>query len=547
MRIDLIIESRNVFTGAEGTARPAAIAVAGDRIAAVGPSEDVRAFALEANAGGGAPEVRDFGDALVVPGFHDSHLHFFHSAVYSSPLATMFLGESEADCVARMQAFAKARPNGWLLAQGWREYRWNPPVLPSKRSLDKAFPARPVALYSGDAHTLWLNSAALDELGLTRDSVPPAGGSYDRNEAGELTGIVREAAAMELMPQIMGSFTDEEVADAYRGFFARLAENGVTSVCDMSLMAHPGLDFIRDDVHASLLERGELTARVHLFPTLLDDMSRFEDMRARYTGPSLQAPGFKQFFDGVSSQHTAWVTEPYENAHVEGDCGRPTVDPEVMRRYVLAAAERGFPVRIHTIGDAAIHAALDIFEEARAKFGPLPEGRRNCLEHLENFLPEDMKRLADLQVVAAVQPPHMTLDPGGPERDLGPDRAKYMWPFRTLLDENTVLAFGTDSPVVDVNSMDVLYSAVTRQDPGTHEPAGGWLPGERIGMAEALRAYTQGSAAAAGRRRELGTLEVGKLADIAVLDRNLLACDADDIQKTKVLATFMGGTCVFER
>ena len=141
-----------------------------------------------------------------------------------------------------------------------------------------------------------------------------------------------------------------------------------------------------------------------------------------------------------------------------------------------------------------------------------------------------MKRLADLQVVAAVQPPHMTLDPGGPERDLGPERVPYMWPFRTLLDDNTVLAFGTDSPVVGVNSMDVLYSAVTRQDPGTPEPTGGWLPDE-----------------SAGRRSELGTLEAGKLADIAVLDRNLLACDADDIQKTKVLATFMGGTCVFER
>ncbi|MFR8300737.1 MAG: amidohydrolase family protein, partial [Gordonibacter urolithinfaciens] len=176
---------------------------------------------------------------------------------------------------------------------------------------------------------------------------------------------------------------------------------------------------------------------------------------------------------------------------------------------------------------------------------PLPEGRRNCLEHLENFLPEDLDRLAELQVVAAVQPPHMTLDPGGPERDLGPERARYMWPLRTLLDRSTVLAFGTDSPVVDVNSIDVLYSAVSRQDPGTHEPAGGWLPGERIGMAEALRAYTQGSAAAAGRRRELGTLEVGKLADIAVLDRNLLTCEIEDIQKTKVLATFMGGRCVF--
>lgn len=547
MHIDLIIESRHVFTGTSAEAHPAAIAIADDRIVAVGPREDVYAFARERCEDGHAPEVRDYGDALVMPGLHDSHLHFFHSAVYSSPLATMFLGENEADCVARMQAFAAERPNGWLLAQGWREYRWDPPVLPSKRSLDEAFPTRPVALYSGDAHTLWLNSAALAELGLGRESVPPAGGSYDRDEDGELTGIVREAAAMELMPQIMGSFTDEEVADAYRGFFARLAENGVTSVCDMSLMAHPGLDFIRDDVHAALLERGELTARVHLFPTLLNDMSRFETMREQYTGPCLQAPGFKQFFDGVSSQHTAWVTEPYTNAQVEGDCGRPTVDAAVMRSYVMAAAERGYPVRIHTIGDAAIHAALDIFEEARETYGQLPEGRRNCLEHLENFLPEDMERLADLQVVAAVQPPHMTLDPGGPERDLGPERAQYMWPFRTLLDANTVLAFGTDSPVVGVNSIDVLYSAVTRQDADTHEPEGGWLTSERIGMAEALRAYTQGSAASVGRRRELGTLEVGKLADIAVLDRNLLDCDAQDIQKTRVLATFMGGRCVFER
>lgn len=546
MHIDLIIESENVFTGTDAATRPAAVAISGDRIVAVGPRADVHAFARARNEGP-APEVRDFGDALVVPGFHDSHLHFFHSAVYASPLATMFLGENEADCVERMRAFAAERPNGWLLAQGWREYRWDPPVLPSKRSLDEAFPARPVALYSGDAHTLWLNSAALAELGLTRDSVPPAGGSYDRDEAGELTGIVREAAAMELMPQIMGSFTDEEVASAYRGFFARLGAFGVTSVCDMSLMAHPGLDFIRDDVHAALLERGELTARVHLFPTLTGDMGRFETMRALYTGPCLQATGFKQFFDGVSSQHTAWVTEPYANARAEGDCGRPTVDAAVMRSLVLAAAERGYPVRIHTIGDAAIHAALDIFEEARATYGSLPEGRRNCLEHLENFLPEDLGRLAELQVVAAVQPPHMTLDPGGPERDLGPGRVPYMWPLRTLLDRSTVLAFGTDSPVVDVNSMDVLYSAVTRQDPGTHEPAGGWLPDERIGRAEALRAYTQGSAAAAGRRRELGTLETGKLADIAVLDRNLLACDPEDIQKTKVLATFMGGRCVFER
>lgn len=544
--IDLVLKSSRVFAGESDAAAPAALAMGDGRIAAIGPADEVAAFARERRAGR-APEILDFGDALIIPGFHDSHLHFFHSAVYSSPLAARFMGTSEADCVDRVRQMAEMRPKGWLLAQGWREYRWDPPLTPSKESLDEAFPDRPVALYSGDAHTLWLNSTALRELGISRDSTPPAGGMYDRDESGEPTGIVREAAAMELMPRIMGSFTEEEILQAYRGFLARLAANGITSVCDLSLMAAPGLDFVRDDVYAALLDRGELSVRVNLFPTLLDDLGRFEELRASCSGDMLQARGLKQFFDGVSSQHTAWLAKPYSNARFEGDCGRPTVEPERMRGLVMRAASKGYPVRIHAIGDAAIHAALGIFEEARTTYGPLPDGQHNCLEHVENFQPQDIARMAQLGVVAAVQPPHMTLDPGGPERDLGPERVPFMWPFRSLADSGAVLAFGTDSPVVDVDSMDVIYSAVARKDPGTHEPADGWLPSERISRAEALRAYTQGSAMAAGRQSEVGTLEPGMLADVAVLDRNVLACDEDEIQKTKVLATFVGGRRVFAR
>ena len=175
----------------------------------------------------------------------------------------------------------------------------------------------------------------------------------------------------------------------------------------------------------------------------------------------------------------------------------------------------------------AIHEALNIFEDARAQFGPLPEGRHNCLEHLENFLPGDVERLAELDVIAAVQPPHMTLDPGGPERDLGDERVKLMWPFRTMIDKGETLAFGTDSPVVDVNSMGVLYSAATRRDPQTRAPEGGWRPEQLISRAEAIRAYTAGSDAAAQRNGEAGVLAAGKLADMAVLDTDLLTC-ADD-------------------
>lgn len=551
MHIDTIITGQNVFTGecdAHGELLPAralALAISGGRIAMVSDPGSVTAFARECNTGAAAPRVVDANDGLVCAGFHDAHLHFFHSAVYSSPLARMFLGESEADCVARMQQFAAARPEGWLLAQGWREYRWNPPVLPSKASLDAAFPTRPVAMYSGDAHTLWLNSRAMEQLGLTRESVPPAGGAYDRDEAGELTGIVREAAAMELMPRIMANFTTTELLAAYEGFFATLARQGITSVCDMSLMANPGLDFVRDDLHATLLEQGRLTARVNMYPTLLKDTSRFQQMVARYTGEMLRVGGFKQFFDGVSSQHTAWVDEPYANARFAGDCGRPTIAPAAMRELVLQAAQMGVPVRIHTIGDAAIHAALDIFEEAQNTFGPLPEGRHHTLEHLENFQPADIGRIAKLGVVASVQPPHMTLDPGGPERDLGPSRVPYMWPFKALLAAGATLAFGTDSPVVAPNSMGVLYSAVTRQDPTTHAPQGGWLPAEKLTLAQALGAYTRGSAQAAGVQAQLGTLEVGKGADVAILQQNPFNMRAEDIQGVAVAATFVAGKQVF--
>ena len=154
--------------------------------------------------------------------------------------------------------------------------------------------------------------------------------------------------------------------------------------------------------------------------------------------------------------------------------------------------------------------------------------------------------MTQLGVVAAVQPPHMTLDPGGPERDLGPERVPLMWPFKAMQEDGATLAFGTDSPVVDVNSMGVLYSAITRQDPQTREPRGGWLPEQRISRADAIRAYTAGSAVAAQRAGEVGELRPGMLADLAVVDTDLLACDAEDILDAKVVATWMGGTCVYE-
>lgn len=541
-----VFVSRQVYTGDnnQGEVKPQAIVVAGETIVWVGDPADLESFLHT------LPEealldiaITDFGDAFVSPGFHDSHLHFFHSALYASPLATRYQGTDEQDCVAHVQEFAQTRPQGWLLAQGWRHANWPSGKMPTRKSLDAVFPDRPVAYYSGDAHTLWLNTQALQELGITAASVAPEGGYYEKDTYGELTGIVGEVAAMELMPRIVAAFTEDELLDAYRNFLALLAQNGITSVCDMSLMANPGLDFVRDDLYQKLLTQGELTVRVHMFPTLLDDQERYDAMEKTYTSSKLQVRGYKQFFDGVSSKHTAWLKEPYTSE--PHDCGRPSVDPQIMRERVLAAAKRGRSVRIHTIGDEAIHTALDIFEEAHALFGPLPSGRHHCLEHLENFQPEDMVRLGQIGVIAAVQPPHITLDPGSPEADLGEERVLYMWPFKTLLAQGTTLAFGTDSPVVSPNSKDVLYTAITRQHPTTHEPQGGWLPSERLSPAEALSAYTEGSAQAAGRGHELGKLAPGYLADFVVVDTNLITCPPEELKQAHILATYVGGECVY--
>lgn len=536
MESDYVITSQHVFTAEHGcdNARPLAVLVLNGRIAAVAPREQAAALAL------GAP-VEDWEDAFICPGFHDAHQHVFHAALFPSELATEYAGTSEADCVAHLVEWAASRPDdgSWLVSHGWREALWNPPLVPTRASLDAAFPNRPVAMYSGDAHTLWTNTAGLHALGITDDTEPPAGGSFDRDEHGHLTGVIREAAGMVYVARVLDSFTTEQKCRIYRDYFAKLNGMGITSVCDMALSLIPGADGINPQVYEALEASGDLTVRAHLFPCLSDDQSNLEELQARYTGDRLRAPGFKQFFDGVSSQHTAWCTEEYANPRFAGDVGRPTVPPERMRELVLAAAERGHSVRIHTIGDAAVHTAIDIFDEAYRRYGAPAQGR-NTMEHIEDIQPDDIARLRAAHVVASVQPPHVTIDLAQPARDLGEWRAQRMWPFAGMMAAGVELALGTDAPVVPPTSMDVLYTAVTRRTPQGHEPADGWYSEHRLTRAQALCAYSLGGAVAVGRESELGSLTPGKLADFCVWDTNLLTCTDDEIQQAACLKCHLG-------
>ncbi len=538
---DLILKSRALFTGTGDGPFPGFVAVRCGQIQYVGHDE-----ALPPALTGPDTEVLDCGEKLIMPGFHDAHMHVFLSALYASPLVAVSLDDgSEEECVSHLEEIAGRIPKDrWLLGAGWRHSRWKDPALPTRRSLDAAYPDRPVAMLSGSCHTLWLNSKGLERAGLTRGTPDPPGGRYERFPDGELTGVAHEAAATALCRQVFALPPEEEDL-AYSAFLHRLNSLGITSVCDMSLMAAPGADFIREDIYARLLERDALTVRVTMFPTLQSDLSRPRALMERFTGDVLRCGGVKQFMDGVSSCHTAYLREDYANAAFPGDRGRPTIPLDEMRALILNAHKSGISTRVHAIGDQAIHAMLDFHQEAIEEYGPKPH-LQHTLEHLENFQPEDIPRLARLGVLPSVQPPHILLDVDAAYRDLGPARVADMWPLRRLLEAGSVLAFGTDSPVVDPDPFYGVYNAVTRRSVSTRAPEEGFLPGERLTMAQALSAYTYGSACAAGRGRELGRLSPGMLADITVLDRDLFTCGVEMVPDARALLTLMGGKVVWQ-
>ena len=537
----LIVKSNNVFSStAPFETKELSFLIENSKIAAVGDYDEVSSIAKSKT------KVIDFKDKFICPGFHDSHLHFFHTSLGNSPLLFKCVGKNEADLVKKTKEFAKSLPkNAWVLSQGWRYYRWNPKKYPSKHSLDKAFQNRPCAMYSGDGHTLWLNTCAMERLHILDDEKFNSQEGCERDENDELTGIFHEKCAMQLMPKCFSWISAQQLAKFYENQMKICSSQGITSICDMSLMPLEGCDFIMDEIYNMLFEQQKLTLRIHMFPTLLEDHTRLKTLRRKYKNNDyLYAPGFKQFFDGVSSEHTAYLSSPYTNAKFSGDCGQLTMPKNEMRKLVFGAMKEGFGVRIHTIGDGAISAALEIYKEGLTKFG-YPKSCSLTLEHLENLKPYDIELLKETSTIASSQPCHITLDPGGPEKDLGDKRCALMWPFATFESHGIVQSFGSDSPITDINSMNVLYTATCRRDPQTHLPKAGWHPEQNISMATAIKNYTLGSAMASGNEKNIGSIEVGKFADFVILNKNLLELEEDEIQNAKIEATFVGGKQVY--
>ena len=529
----LILTNAKIWTGSSAQPQAAAVACAGNRIAAVGSAADVAKWA------GPATQAIDLAGKLVVPGFNDAHVHFFDGGAH---LAGVKLrdAKSEAEFRERIRQFAARLPEGrWILGGDWDHENWTPARLPTRQSIDEAAGSHPVFVNRLDGHMSLANSIALKLAGITRNTPDPPGGTIVRDASGEPTGLLKDAA-MGAVGRVIPAPSEDEIADAVRAAMRYAAENGVTSVQDMS--AFPGV--LR--AYQRLLKRGELTVRISGHQPLAE-WKRLADvgLLADFGSPLLHIGGLKGFADGSLGSTTALFFEPYTDTPGSSGLANDEMIPESRMRQHIADADRaGLQIAVHAIGDKANHLILDMFAEAEKTNGQ--RDRRWRIEHAQHLRPDDIPRFARLHAIASMQPYHAIDDGRWAEGRIGPVRSRTTYAFRSLLDAGAVLAFGSDWPVAPMEPIQGIYGAATRRTLDGKHP-GGWIPEQKITVAEALRAYTWGSAYASFEEEIKGTIEPGKLADLVALSEDILTLDPAAIAGVKVAMTVFDGKIVYRR
>jgi predicted amidohydrolase YtcJ len=538
MNADLIIISNVIYDGIKPLPFSGYVAIKENRIIHVGRNKDYADY-LQKNT-----KVLLYEDQLVMTGFHDSHTHIIMAGMYKI-YANLMAAKSEEEAVQMLKAHQDTLSveEPWVYGFGWYHVFWDNKKLPSRHSLDKAFPDRPVMLINAEAHGAWVNTKALELAGIDKQTLNPFGGEIERDENGDATGFLYEAATG-LVGKVAFDFTPEQEMRIIRVYMKAANKYGITSTNDMMPYFHGNMGTAA--TYHLLEEEGSMTVRTHLAPDLIGDMDQSEHWRKTYTSDKLKINLLKQFLDGVCTTHTALMLEPYADA--PDSTGYSLTDVDAIQKAVPEAHRRGFSVRLHSCGDRSARMALDFYEEAINLYGK--NQCRHAIEHCELVSDEDIPRFGKLGVIPSVQPEHIAITQTFAENPypvvLGEVRAAQTWPFRKLLDSAGILAIGSDCPVVDNNPFLEIFRAVTRVH-NDGKPEGGWNPTQILTIEEALKFYTYGSAYLVSREHEMGTLEDGKFADVVVLDRNLFKVDPWDILKTQVLLTIMDGNIVYEK
>jgi predicted amidohydrolase YtcJ len=528
---DLIITNAKVWTVDKAHPTAQAVAILGDRIVAVGSNADVNVWR------GHDTKVIDASGKLLLPGFNDAHVHFVSGGLQ---LESVQLNDatSKQEFVRRIAAQAKKTPKGeWIQGGDWDETKWSPLSLPTKELIDPVTPDNPVFVSRYDGHSALANSAALRLAGITSQTPDPPGGVIVRDAQGNPTGDLKDAAT-DIVFKVIPPLSHEQRLRAVRRALEYAASVGVTSVQNMDP------DYADIAAYAELLQNGELTTRIYATPLIdqVDDQVKI-GIRHAFGGPFLRIGAVKAFADGSLGSRTAYFFEPFsDEPGNHGLLGEEMQPLSLMRDRMMKADAAGLQICTHAIGDQAISIILDLYADIVKAHGQMD--RRLRIEHAQHMAAKDFDRFAQLNVIASVQPYHAIDDGRWAEGYIGHDRASRTYAFRTFLNHGVHLAFGTDWDVAPLNPLSTIYAAVTRATLDGKNP-NGWFPEQKLTVAEAVEAYTMGSAYAEFQESVKGSITPGKLADMVVLSDDIFSIDPAKIRDVKVLKTVVGGKIVW--
>lgn len=530
---DLVIRGAAIYTMSPARPWAEAIAVREGRIMFVG--DDSAATRLI----GSQTVVHEMGGRMILPGFNDSHAHPL-SAGLELGECNLYQAANAAEIEGLIRACAANTQLQWIRGNGWQLPVF-PAANPSKQLLDRLVPDRPAFFYAADGHSAWVNSKALELAGVTRDTKDPADGRIERDAKGEPSGTLREAA-VGLVSKLMPPYTPEARIGAARRGVAEANRFGITSITDADAAA----DYL--DAYMALDARGELSARVNATlhsadAPVAEETARLVAERKKYNGGRLSVGAVKFFADGVIEAGTAALLQPYADRH--GSAGELNYTPEDFAQRITALDREGFQIHVHAIGDRAIRVSLDALAQARRTNGP--RDARPILAHIQLIDPADLSRFRSEGVIASFQPYWSQADEyitKLTEPQLGAARSRWLYPMASVMNSGAIVVGGSDWSVSSLNPLDAIQVAITRHDIESVGPA--WIPQEAVDLPRMLAAYTINAAYASRSEREVGSLEVGKLADLIVLDRNLFAIPVTEIHAAKVVLTMLEGKVVYQ-
>lgn len=529
-KADLVITGGSLWTGTTtGLAQPGAVAVKAGRVLAVGDSVEVARFV------GKQTQVIHAAGGLVMPGFADGHTHFVDGGFQ---LASVDLRDAATprEFTRRLGEFARRlRPGEWILGGDWDHELWPGAPLPRRAWIDSVTPLNPVFVSRLDGHMALANSAAIRAARVDRHTLTPAGGEIPRDQSGEPLGIFKDQA----MPLIYAAIPDpspERRDSATARALAHAASLGVTAIAHMSASWGDLASYRR------LQAAGRLTARIAVFLPLESWRAVAESLAAFPGDDMLRIGGVKGYMDGSAGSRTAYFFESFSDS--AGYSGIMTNSEAEMRSWIGAADSAGLHVAVHAIGDRANALLLDVYDSVARAHGE--RDRRFRIEHAQHLRPDEIQRFHRLGVIASVQPYHAIDDGRWLFKRIGAARSRYTYAFRSLIDAEARLAFGSDWTVGPLDPIAGVYAAVTRRTLDGANPDG-WVPEEKVTVAEALRAYTTGNAYGLFAESLWGTIAPQFMADIVVLDRDLFRVPAESLAQVRVRYTIVGGKVVYQK